>query len=109
MVMDLSKKYNLSSTYFELVTALGCVHFREAECEVAVIEVGIGGRLDATNVISTDLSVITSVQYDHMNLLGNTLEDIAREKCGIFRQNVPALIGPEVPLHIAEVTIYYLF
>lgn len=83
-------------TFFEFATALACMHFAESGCDVAVIEVGLGGRLDATNVIEPVLSVITQIDHDHDKHLGKTLEEIAREKAGIFREGIPgiALDGP---------------
>lgn len=83
-------------TFFEFSTALACQHFAGTGVEVAVFEVGMGGRLDATNALDPVLSVITSVDFDHEKHLGRTLEEIAREKAGIFREGVPgvALDGP---------------
>ncbi len=80
-------------TVFELLTAAAFWAFREAQVDAAVIEVGIGGRLDATNVISPDLCVITTIGYDHMDLLGDTLEQIAKEKAGILKPGVPLVCG----------------
>jgi len=80
-------------TVFELLTAAAFLAFREAQVDAAVIEVGIGGRLDATNVISPDLCVITTIGYDHMDLLGDTLEQIAKEKSGILKPGVPLVCG----------------
>ena len=80
-------------TVFELLTAAAFWAFREARVDAAVIEVGIGGRLDATNVISPDLCVITTIGYDHMDLLGDTLEQIAKEKAGIIKPGVPLVCG----------------
>lgn len=83
-------------TFFEFATALACLHFAETNCEVVVMEVGMGGRLDATNVIEPVLSVVTQIDHDHDLHLGKSLEEIAREKAGIFREGVPgiALDGP---------------
>ena len=83
---------NLS--FFDVVTALSFLFFQEEKVDWAVIEVGLGGRLDATNVIHADLSIITSIGYDHMAVLGSSLEEIAREKGGIIRQNTPLIVGP---------------
>lgn len=79
-------------THFELLTAAFCT-FRAERVDWAVIEVGIGGRLDATNVILPEVCVITTVDYDHMDLLGDTLEQIAFEKAGIIKPNVPVVVG----------------
>lgn len=80
-------------TYFELLTAAAFCAFRTEQVDWAVIEVGIGGRLDATNVILPEVCVITTVDYDHMDLLGDTLEQIAFEKAGIVKPNVPVVVG----------------
>lgn len=82
-------------TTFELVTALGFVYFAQEAVEVAVVEVGLGGRLDATNVIRPHVAVITSLSYDHMHLLGNTLSQIAAEKAGIIKPGVPVVVAPQ--------------
>lgn len=80
-------------THFELLTAAAFCAFRAERVDWAVIEVGIGGRLDATNVIVPEVCVITTVDYDHMDLLGDTLEQIAFEKAGIVKANVPVVVG----------------
>src|SRR5512135_414055 len=84
-------------TWFELVTAIAFQAFAQAAIEVAVIEVGLGGRFDATNAITPIVSVITSVSMDHMNLLGNTLQQIAFEKAGIIKPDVPIVSAPQKP------------
>lgn len=84
-------------TYFETVTAMAFVLFRELGVETAVLEVGLGGRLDATNVVMPRLSVITRIDYDHEALLGKAIESIAREKAGILKPGVPAVIGAQRP------------
>ncbi|MEW6568860.1 MAG: folylpolyglutamate synthase/dihydrofolate synthase family protein [Chloroflexota bacterium] len=82
-------------TMFELLTALGFLYFARQGVDIAVIEVGLGGRLDATNVVTPLVSVITSLSYDHMHLLGNSLSDIAREKAGIIKPGVPVVLAPQ--------------
>jgi dihydrofolate synthase/folylpolyglutamate synthase len=82
-------------TTFELATALAFQYFARENVDVAVIEVGLGGRLDATNVITPLVSVITSLSYDHTNLLGNTLAEIAGEKAGIIKPGVPTVSAPQ--------------
>lgn len=79
------------ATYFELMTALGFVHFADQAVDVAIIEVGLGGRLDATNIITPAVSAITQIDLDHTQFLGDTIEAIATEKAGIFKPGVPAL------------------
>lgn len=81
-------------TFFEVVTLFAFFYFAEKKVDVAVIEVGLGGRLDATNCIDPLLSVITSIGLDHQHILGDTLEKIAYEKGGIIKENVPVLLGP---------------
>jgi len=82
-------------TYFECTTALAFLYFREQKVDIAVIEVGLGGRLDATNVITPVCSVITTIGYDHREHLGETLEHITHEKCGIIKRGVPVVSGVE--------------
>lgn len=82
-------------TTFELVTAVGFLYFAKAGVDAAVIEVGLGGRLDATNVITPQVAVITSLSYDHTHLLGDRLSDIAREKAGIIKEGVPVVLAPQ--------------
>jgi dihydrofolate synthase/folylpolyglutamate synthase len=81
-------------TEFELITALAFTYFAEQNCDGVVLEVGLGGRLDSTNVIqNTALSIITGIDFDHTALLGDTIEDIAKEKAGIIKQGRPVLFG----------------
>src|SRR5207253_8485874 len=80
-------------TYFEITTAMALVHFVERQVDAAVLEVGLGGRLDSTNVCLPIVSVITSISFDHMQQLGNTLTSIAREKAGIVKPGVPVVSG----------------
>ena len=91
----------LQPTFFELCTALALVHFCLHAVDVAVVEVGLGGRLDSTNVISPRLSVITSIGLEHMEVLGPTVQAICREKCGIIKARTPVVVGPSVPLDVA--------
>lgn len=91
------------ATFFEVVTALALSYFAEQAVDVAVIEVGLGGRLDSTNVIKPEVSVITAIQLEHTQLLGDTLEKIAREKAGIMKPGVPVLTIPQQSPTILEV------
>jgi dihydrofolate synthase/folylpolyglutamate synthase len=84
-------------TWFEIVTTLAFMFFARSQIDVAMLEVGLGGRFDATNVVTPIVSVITSLSMDHMNLLGNTLEQIAFEKAGIIKRHVPVVSAPQVP------------
>lgn len=82
-------------TTFELTTALAFMYFSRKKVDIAVVEVGLGGRLDATNVITPEVSVITSISYDHTAVLGNTLTEIAYEKGGIIKPEIPVVIAPQ--------------
>lgn len=94
------KTSSIPATFFELTTLLAFLYFAEQKVDVAVIETGLGGRLDATNIITPALCVITSISFDHTELLGTTLEAIAIEKRGIVKPHVPVVIGPRVPREI---------
>lgn len=98
-------KKNLPLTYFEWVTLAALWIFKQANVQVMILEVGIGGRLDATNIVDADLAIITSIGLDHMAYLGDTREAIAIEKAGIFRSNQWAICGepdpPKTLIHIA--------
>lgn len=89
-----------TSTFFEITTLLSFIHFYREKVDYAVIETGLGGRLDATNIVNSKLSIITSINYDHTHILGSTIEEITKEKAGIIKKNVPIIIGPKVPLNI---------
>lgn len=84
-------------TFFEISTALAFWYFRKISVEVAVVEVGLGGRLDATNVIHPEVSIITHIDFDHTKNLGPTLDKIAREKAGIIKKDVPLVTGEKRP------------
>ena len=83
----------INPSFFEWTTALAFQYFSEGKVDIAVIETGLGGRLDSTNIIIPELSVITNISFDHMYLLGDTLEKIAVEKAGIIKKNVPVVVG----------------
>jgi dihydrofolate synthase/folylpolyglutamate synthase len=83
----------LEPSFFEITVAMAFEYFVQQKVDIAVIETGLGGRLDSTNIIKPELSVITNIGWDHMNLLGDTLEKIAYEKAGIIKQNVPVIIN----------------
>lgn len=83
----------LHPSFFELTTAMAFNYFAESGVDVAIIEVGLGGRLDCTNIITPDLSIITNISFDHTQFLGNTLGKIAAEKAGIIKPGVPVVIG----------------
>ncbi|MBR1652059.1 MAG: bifunctional folylpolyglutamate synthase/dihydrofolate synthase [Alloprevotella sp.] len=87
----------LHPSFFELTTAMAFRYFADENVDIAVIEVGLGGRLDCTNIITPLLSVVTNISLDHTALLGDTPEAIAREKAGIFKAGIPALVGETTP------------
>jgi dihydrofolate synthase/folylpolyglutamate synthase len=83
----------LEPSFFEITVAMAFDYFAQQQVDIAVIETGLGGRLDSTNVIVPELSIITNIGWDHTNILGDTLEKIAFEKAGIIKQNIPVVIG----------------
>jgi len=93
-------------TYFEAITAMGFLYFARSEVDVTVAEVGLGGRLDATNVLTPEVSVITSLSLEHTYLLGDTLAEIAYEKAGIIKPGIPVVSAPQQPkaLKVIEAT-----
>lgn len=93
---DIEEK-RLGFSFFELATAMAFKHFSDERVDFAVIEVGLGGRLDCTNIISPILSIITNISFDHTQFLGNTLEKIAAEKAGIIKKNTPVVVGETLP------------
>jgi len=82
-------------TFFEIMTSLAFLHFVEKKVDIAVVEAGLGGRLDSTNVLRPEVCAITSISYDHMQQLGDTLDKIAEEKAGIFKTGVPVISAPQ--------------
>lgn len=101
-----ARKLESEPTFFEIITALAFKHFADQAIDLAVIEVGLGGRLDSTNVITPEVSVICTIDHDHNRLLGPTLPEIAREKAGILKKGVPGLMheqSPEIEAAIREV------
>ena len=107
-----------SLSFFEMTVGMAFQFFAEEKVDIAIIEVGLGGRLDSTNIITPEVSVITNIGFDHMSILGNTLPEIAAEKAGIIKANIPVVIGEfqeetfpvfkrvaeekSAPLHLAE-------
>ncbi len=100
------KIQEISPSFFEITVAMAFDYFAKQQVDIAIIEVGLGGRLDSTNIIEPELSVITNIGYDHMNLLGQRLEEIAFEKAGIIKQGKPVVIGETIaetkPIFIAK-------
>jgi len=91
--IEKNKTLNLQVSFFELTAAMAFSFFRKMGVDIAVIEVGLGGRLDSTNIITPELSIITNISFDHTAILGNTLEKIAVEKAGIIKKGIPVVIG----------------
>lgn len=101
-VIDFTKRIlpeigRINPSFFEITVAMAFEYFAEQKVDVAVIEVGLGGRFDSTNVITPELSVITNIGWDHMNMLGDSLGKIAFEKAGIIKENIPAVVGEVLP------------
>ena len=92
-----ANRAQLEPTFFELMTAMGFLHFAEQAVDIAVIEVGLGGRLDSTNVVRPEVTAVTQISMDHTQILGSTVELIASEKAGIFKPGVPALTYTQAP------------
>ena len=91
------KNWTIQPSFFEITWALALRHFIEEQCEICIIETGLGGRLDSTNIITPILSVITNISLDHVAILGDTIEKIAFEKAGIIKEHVPVVIGETMP------------
>jgi dihydrofolate synthase / folylpolyglutamate synthase len=91
------KSDEISPSFFELTVAMAFDYFAAEKCDIAVIETGLGGLLDSTNIITPILSIITNIGYDHQHILGNTLQEIAVQKAGIIKENVPVVIGETLP------------
>ena len=84
-------------TFFEVITVMALEHFARARCDIILLETGLGGRLDATNIVTPIATVITPIAFDHQQYLGETLAQIATEKSGILKQGIPALSAPQLP------------
>jgi dihydrofolate synthase / folylpolyglutamate synthase len=106
LIDDLLAKGSLESppTFFEVTTAIAFEIFRRARVDVAVLEVGLGGRLDSTNIVQPIAAAITSIDFDHEQYLGNTLAAIAAEKAGVIRRGIPVVVGP-VPAEARDVVV----
>ncbi|MEP2023074.1 MAG: folylpolyglutamate synthase/dihydrofolate synthase family protein [Reichenbachiella sp.] len=83
----------IAPSFFEITVVMAFEYFSQHQVDIAVVETGLGGRLDSTNIITPELSVITSISLDHQDMLGNTLKDIAKEKAGIIKKDVPVAVG----------------
>ncbi len=87
----------IEPSFFEITVGMAFEYFAQEKCDIAIIETGLGGRLDSTNIISPELSIITNIGWDHMALLGNTLTEIAAEKAGIIKADTPVVISEVIP------------
>jgi dihydrofolate synthase/folylpolyglutamate synthase len=96
-VRELIADWNPHPTFFEVTTALALKHFSDAKIQLAILETGMGGRLDATNAVQSDVAVITPIDFDHEKWLGHTLAEIAGEKAGIIKPRVPVVSAPQQP------------
>ncbi len=93
-IADNKKKFeDLELSFFEMTVALSFYYFNKMNVDIAIIETGLGGRLDSTNIISPEISIITNISLDHTNLLGNSIQKIAKEKAGIIKSKTPVIIG----------------
>src|SRR5438094_933463 len=94
-IRNLVANWDPHPTFFEVVTALALKHFSDTRVEIVILETGLGGRLDATNAVQSDVSVITPIDFDHEEWLGETIPEIAAEKAGIIKQEVPVVCAPQ--------------
>jgi dihydrofolate synthase / folylpolyglutamate synthase len=94
-IRDLVRDWDPHPTFFEIATALALKHFSNTTIDVAILETGLGGRLDATNAVQSDVSVITPIDFDHQQWLGQSLRDIAAEKAGIIKPKIPVVSAPQ--------------
>lgn len=101
-IFEIVEKQNIPATFFEITTLLAFKYFADENIDIAVLETGIGGRLDSTNIVQPKLSVITSISIEHAEILGETIEKITTEKCGIIKPRTPVVIGPNVPFNVVS-------
>lgn len=109
-VEDNQEKFNrIQPSFFEMTVAMAFKYFEEQKVDIAIVEVGLGGRLDSTNIITPLISVITSIGLDHQNMLGDTIEKIAYEKAGIMKRNIPVVISrsqkKSIPVFITQAKV----
>lgn len=99
-VFEVAESEDINATFFEYTTLLALSYFSKEKVDFVVLETGLGGRLDATNIVKPKLTIITSISLEHVEILGDSLEAITREKAGIIKSGVPVVLGPRVPIHI---------
>lgn len=108
-ILSVSNSKNIRATYFEIATIMALKHFENSACEAVVLEVGLGGLEDSTNIVHPQLSIITSIQLDHTMILGDTLEKIAFQKAGIMKPGVPVVVGLDGPIDYLKVLMAQLY
>src|SRR4029077_5616514 len=96
-IRDLVRSWDPHPTFFEIATALALKHFSDTTIDIAILETGLGGRLNATNAVQSDVSVITLIDFDHQQWLGQSLREIATEKAGIIKSKIPVVSAPQAP------------
>ncbi|OQS05679.1 folylpolyglutamate synthase [Thraustotheca clavata] len=101
-LFTLTERLEIPATFFELTTMLALQHFANEKVDCVVLETGLGGRLDSTNIVTPIVSIITSIGLDHTRILGSTIEEIAKEKAGIMKRNVPVVVGPQAPWNVLQ-------
>src|SRR6202040_2192904 len=97
-IRNLVANWETHPTFFEVTTALALKYFSEAEIDIVILETGLGGRLDATNAVQSNVAVITPIDFDHQKWLGDSLDKIAGEKAGIIKREVPVVSAPQPPI-----------
>ncbi len=100
LLFNIIEQHQIAATFFEITTYLAYLYFKQEKVDYVVLETGLGGRLDATNLVYPLLSIITSISLDHTEILGQTIEEITLEKAGIIKFQIPVIIGPHVSLQI---------
>lgn len=100
-----SLSLDFSPSFFEITLVMALEFFKEEKCDIVVLETGLGGRLDATNVITPEISIITSISLEHQNILGDTISEIATEKAGIIKQGTPVVSGKLLPEAISAIRL----
>ncbi|GMI07004.1 hypothetical protein TrRE_jg1635 [Triparma retinervis] len=101
-IFDACRDNDIPATFFEITTALALEYFAARRVEAIVLETGLGGRLDSTNIVASDLAVVTSIGLEHTRILGDTIELIAKEKAGIFKEGKTAVVGVDLPMGVME-------
>lgn len=104
-----SNNKNISPTFFDILTAIAFLHFKDESVDIAIVETGLGGRLDSTNIIIPELVIITDISLDHVNILGHTIQEITKEKCGIIKSEIPVITSNTKPEQIKIIKEYSSF